>query len=119
MVRQDQDPSEHKISSDFTSKAMSAIPAQKSALNQESFSDDEDGDGKTSKSKTAAGGGFMTSVPEEPEEEDTTKFYNGYMARVVALQEMTKEFNRELAEIEDSDDDAQNKKRKKKAAAAA
>lgn len=61
----------------------------------------------------------MTSVPEELEEEDTTKFYNGYMARVVALQEMTKEFNRELAEIENSDGDAQSKKRKKKAAAAA
>jgi len=31
-------------------------------------------------------GGFMTSVPEKSLEEDTTKFYDGYMKRVLALQ---------------------------------
>ena len=53
------------------------------------------------------GDGFMTSVPEQPVEEEVSKFFNGYMARVVALQEMTKEFNEELAAIDDSDDDAE------------
>ena len=54
----------------------------------------------------------MTSIPEKPVEEDSSKFYDGYMARVLELQKMTAAFNKELEAIEDSDEDKKPKKSK-------
>ena len=56
--------------------------------------------------------GFMTSIPEKPVEEDSSKFYDGYMARVLELQKMTAAFNKELEAIEDSDEEKKPKKSK-------
>ena len=54
----------------------------------------------------------MTSIPEKPVEEDSSKFYDGYMARVLELQKMTQAFNKELEAIEDSDEEKKPKKSK-------
>ena len=41
----------------------------------------------------------------QTEDDNTGKFYSGYMARVAELQKMTQEANMELALIDDSDED--------------
>ena len=99
----------------FSSRADTAqIAAQKRALNQESQSCDNQYDDDHHD--------FITAVPAAEKQHPTTaaatdenssKFYDGYMARVQALQEMTKEFNRELEAIEDSSDDSDKKPNKR------
>ena len=64
------------------------------------------------------GGMMMTALPEQEADEgviNTNNFFNGYMEKVAQLQELTKQFNAEIAEIEDSDG-SQKKKKKNKAA---
>ena len=61
---------------------------------------------------------MMTALPEQEADEgviNTNNFFNGYMEKVAQLQELTKQFNAEIAEIEDSDG-SQKKKKKNKAA---
>lgn len=95
-------------SDEFTSKMDSTANAyQMKKLNQQS---------KISGTTSGLAGeneGATTTALEKSLEEDTTKFYDGYMKRVQALQQMTQEFNRELAEIEENDHEAFKLRKKK------
>ena len=62
-----------------------------------------------------AGGIMMTAIPDQEDKRvfETNKFFNGYMGKIQELQDLTKQFNAELAEIEDSDGSLKKKKKSK------